>query len=202
MLKEYKTVVKIYGPLMLVEGVEQAKYGHIVDIELGDGSFRHGQILQVENDKVLVLMPDEPKFYAREKMRSRVEGYAAVVVPVVLLVCVMWIGALSYMNVRQRRGEIGLLRAVGVGSGPIAVLFLSKAVLVGLAGAVLGFAAGTAAARHFGPPVFEVAAAKIGPLWACLGWSLAAAPILAVLASALPAMIAVSMDPAEALREE
>jgi len=54
MLKEYKTVVKIYGPLMLVEGVEQAKYGHIVDIELGDGSFRHGQILQVENDKVLV----------------------------------------------------------------------------------------------------------------------------------------------------
>jgi V/A-type H+-transporting ATPase subunit B len=39
---------------MLVESVEQAKYGHIVDIELGDGSIRHGQILQVENDKVLV----------------------------------------------------------------------------------------------------------------------------------------------------
>jgi V/A-type H+-transporting ATPase subunit B len=54
MLKEYKTVSEIYGPLMLVEGVEQAKYGHIVDIELGDGSIRHGQILQVENDKVLV----------------------------------------------------------------------------------------------------------------------------------------------------
>jgi V/A-type H+-transporting ATPase subunit B len=54
MLKEYKTVSEIYGPLMLVEGVEQAKYGHIVDIELGDGSIRHGQILQVEGDKVLV----------------------------------------------------------------------------------------------------------------------------------------------------
>ena len=39
---------------MLVEKVDQAKYGHIVDIELGDGSIRHGQILQVENDKVLV----------------------------------------------------------------------------------------------------------------------------------------------------
>ena len=33
---------------MLVEGVEEAKYGHIVDIELADGSIRHGQILQVE----------------------------------------------------------------------------------------------------------------------------------------------------------
>jgi len=54
MLKEYQTVTKVYGPLMLVEGVEDAKYGHIVDIELGDGSTRHGQILQVENDKVLV----------------------------------------------------------------------------------------------------------------------------------------------------
>ncbi|MGH2270317.1 V-type ATP synthase subunit B [Anaerohalosphaeraceae bacterium U12dextr] len=54
MLKEYKTVSEIYGPLMLVEGVEMAKYGHIVDIELGDGTVRHGQILQVQNDKVLV----------------------------------------------------------------------------------------------------------------------------------------------------
>lgn len=54
MLKEYQTVASISGPLMLVESVEGAKYGHIVDIELGDGSIRHGQILQVENDKVLL----------------------------------------------------------------------------------------------------------------------------------------------------
>ncbi len=53
MLKEYKTVREIAGPLMLVEGVDQAKYGQIVDIEMGDGTIRHGQILQVENDKVL-----------------------------------------------------------------------------------------------------------------------------------------------------
>ena len=54
MLKEYQTVSKIYGPLMLVESVDDAKFGHIVDIEIGDGSIRHGQILQVERDKVLV----------------------------------------------------------------------------------------------------------------------------------------------------
>ncbi len=53
-IKEYQTVTSISGPLMLVEMVDEAKYGHIVDIELGDGSIRHGQILQVENDKVLV----------------------------------------------------------------------------------------------------------------------------------------------------
>ncbi|RKY07198.1 MAG: V-type ATP synthase subunit B [Planctomycetota bacterium] len=54
MLKEYKTVSQVYGPLMLVESVEGAKYGHIVDIEIADGTIRHGQILQVEKDKVLV----------------------------------------------------------------------------------------------------------------------------------------------------
>jgi len=54
MLKEYQTVSSVFGPLMLVESVDEAKYGHIVEIELPDGSTRHGQILQVENDKVLV----------------------------------------------------------------------------------------------------------------------------------------------------
>ena len=53
-IKEYQTVASISGPLMLVEMVDEAKYGHIVDIELRDGSVRHGQILQVEKDKVLV----------------------------------------------------------------------------------------------------------------------------------------------------
>jgi V/A-type H+-transporting ATPase subunit B len=53
-IKEYQTVASISGPLMLVEMVDKAKYGHIVDIELADGSVRHGQILQVERDKVLV----------------------------------------------------------------------------------------------------------------------------------------------------
>jgi len=54
MLKEYQTVASIAGPLMLVEMVDEAKFGHVVEIELADGSIRHGQILQVENDKVLV----------------------------------------------------------------------------------------------------------------------------------------------------
>ena len=36
-IKEYQTVTSISGPLMLVEMVDEAKYGHIVDIEFGDG---------------------------------------------------------------------------------------------------------------------------------------------------------------------
>ncbi|MEN6386155.1 MAG: V-type ATP synthase subunit B [Phycisphaerales bacterium] len=54
MLKEYQTVSSISGPLVLVESVDEARYGEIVEIEIGDGSIRHGQILQVEKDRVLV----------------------------------------------------------------------------------------------------------------------------------------------------
>jgi len=54
MLKEYQTVTDISGPLMLVEQVDNARYGEVVQIELGDGSIRNGQILQVERDKVMV----------------------------------------------------------------------------------------------------------------------------------------------------
>jgi len=53
-LKEYQTVTNISGPLMLIELVDDAKYAHIVEIQLADGSIRHGQILQVERDKALV----------------------------------------------------------------------------------------------------------------------------------------------------
>jgi V/A-type H+-transporting ATPase subunit B len=54
MLKEYRTVKSISGPLMLVESVDGARYGEIVEIELSDGLIRHAQILQVERDKVLI----------------------------------------------------------------------------------------------------------------------------------------------------
>lgn len=53
-LKEYQTVTNITGPLMMVEMVDDARYAHIVEIQLVDGSIRHGQILHVERDKALV----------------------------------------------------------------------------------------------------------------------------------------------------
>ncbi|HBG77440.1 MAG TPA: V-type ATP synthase subunit B [Phycisphaerales bacterium] len=54
MLTEYQTVTSISGPLMLVENVSGARYGEMVEIEICDGTVRHGQILQVDRDKVLV----------------------------------------------------------------------------------------------------------------------------------------------------
>lgn len=54
MLKEYQTVSNIAGPLILVEGVAEARYGEIVTIELSDGSLRNGQILEVDRGNAMV----------------------------------------------------------------------------------------------------------------------------------------------------
>jgi V/A-type H+/Na+-transporting ATPase subunit B len=54
MLKEYKTIVDIAGPLMLVEKVEGIKYGELTEIEMPGGDIRRGQVLEVDRDRALV----------------------------------------------------------------------------------------------------------------------------------------------------
>ncbi|ADD03538.1 H+transporting two-sector ATPase alpha/beta subunit central region [Thermoanaerobacter mathranii subsp. mathranii str. A3] len=56
MLREYKTVREIVGPLMLVEKVEGVKYNELVEIETGSGEIRRGQVLEVNGDKALVQL--------------------------------------------------------------------------------------------------------------------------------------------------
>ncbi|HHT46135.1 MAG TPA: V-type ATP synthase subunit B [Firmicutes bacterium] len=54
MLKEYKTVAEIAGPLMLVENVEGVTYQELTEIELPGGEIRRGQVLEVDGDRALV----------------------------------------------------------------------------------------------------------------------------------------------------
>jgi len=54
MLKEYRTVVEVAGPLMLIERVEGVKYGELAEIEMPGGEIRRGQVLEVDGDKALV----------------------------------------------------------------------------------------------------------------------------------------------------
>jgi ABC-type lipoprotein release transport system permease subunit len=139
---------------------------------------------------------------AREKQRFLVENYFALLMPVVILLCALWVGALAMLNTRERENEIGILRALGFGSGTIAALFLGKAVLAGLAGALAGFWIGTGAAMEYGPDLFKVTEGIVQPDYRVLAWALAAAPLFAALSSFIPAMIAVTQDPAATLRVE
>lgn len=140
---------------------------------------------------------------ARAKQRQMVHGIFALMLPLVVAACAVWIGVLAAMNVRDRQQEIGLLRALGYDAGAICLLFLGKAVLVGLAGAGVGFLLGTTLGLAYGPGVFEITA-KAMIRWepSLLVFACILAPLFAIVASVIPTMIAVTCDPAEALREE
>ena len=133
----------------------------------------------------------------RARLRAEREAFAAVLVPLVVLASGLWIASLAWLNARERRPEIGMLRAIGLGSGAILRLFLGQALALGCIGGVAGYAIGFAGALAwsgagegralFSAPVLVTAAAM--------------APLLTCLASWVPALVASQQDPADVLRE-
>lgn len=56
MIREYKTIEEVAGPLMLVRKVNGVKYDELGEIELPDGSVRRCRVLEVNGDNVLVQL--------------------------------------------------------------------------------------------------------------------------------------------------
>ena len=56
MMKEYRTIHEISGPLMIVEQVEGVTYDELGEIELPDGTLRRCKVLEVNGDKAVVQL--------------------------------------------------------------------------------------------------------------------------------------------------
>ena len=56
MIKEYRTIREVSGPLMIVDGVEGVTYDELGEIQLTDGSVRRCQVLEVNGDKAVVQL--------------------------------------------------------------------------------------------------------------------------------------------------
>ncbi|HPT91559.1 MAG TPA: V-type ATP synthase subunit B [Acetivibrio sp.] len=56
MLKEYRTITEVAGPLMLVKKVEGVKYYELGEIELASGEIRRCRVLEVDGDNALVQL--------------------------------------------------------------------------------------------------------------------------------------------------
>jgi putative ABC transport system permease protein len=138
----------------------------------------------------------------RERLGEQRAGLVRIMVPVVLLGAAIWIFFLILGNVRERQGEIAIMRTVGVGERTIMGIFLFKAALMGVAGSFIGYLLGmTIGAAWEGIPVWS---ADFGQLMspAMVGLVFVGAPALAVVAGWIPAMKAARLDPAVILREE
>ncbi|AHM58028.1 V-type ATP synthase beta chain (plasmid) [Peptoclostridium acidaminophilum DSM 3953] len=53
---EYKTIVEVAGPLMLVKGVENVSYNELAEIELANGDKRRCRVLEIDGGNALVQL--------------------------------------------------------------------------------------------------------------------------------------------------
>ena len=56
MIREYKTIQEISGPLMVVNRVQGVTYDELAEIELSDGSVRRCKVLEVNGDSAVVQL--------------------------------------------------------------------------------------------------------------------------------------------------
>lgn len=51
---DYRTILKVDGPLVVLDNVKFPKYAEIVNVVLGDGTVRKGQVLEINGKKAVV----------------------------------------------------------------------------------------------------------------------------------------------------
>jgi putative ABC transport system permease protein len=134
----------------------------------------------------------------RTDMAARYNRMAGLLVPLCGVVCMAAVALVTWVNCRNRRREIAVLRTIGWTAGRVLRLFVAKAALIGVIGALSGGALSAAVltgARSFGDVALEFDAV----LWVL---SLAGAVVLSVVAAWLPALAASLSDPALILQKE
>ncbi len=139
---------------------------------------------------------------ARENQRLMMNKYGAFIIPLVVLTCLLITGLLFYQNILARTKEIGILKALGISTFAILAMVLAKACILGLAGGLIGFFAGTIVAEYSGSEIFRFTSMNIKPLWTLFYFTVVLFPVLWMLASWIPALVAARIDAARTLSEE
>lgn len=139
---------------------------------------------------------------ARENQRLMMNKYGAFIIPFVILSCLLITGLLFYQNITIRNREIGLLKAMGSSTTKILVLVIAKAFIIGLAGGITGFCTGNLVAEYFGKKIFLFTASDIKPIRNLFWYCILLFPLLWMLASWVPALIASRIDAAKTLSQE
>jgi putative ABC transport system permease protein len=114
---------------------------------------------------------------------------------VALLVGAIGVANIMVISVLERRSEIGLRRALGATKGHIRTQFLSEAILLALAGGVVGIGLGALATAIY---AHVKGWATVIPTDAWAG-GLVATILIGALAGPLPALRAARLNPTEAL---
>jgi putative ABC transport system permease protein len=116
-----------------------------------------------------------------------------------LLASALAVGASSAASVIQRRTEIGLMKALGAGSGTVGSLLAAEQLLLAFVGGGFGYALGIFLARYVGQKIFGASPAFSFLMLAVI---IVLAAVVTLLGSAIPMRRASRYEPAPILRGE
>ena len=133
------------------------------------------------------------------KILSHVSTLLWIVTLAALIAAALAVAATSATTVIERRGEIGIMKAIGATNATVAGLFLAEQLMLAIVGGAIGFVFGAGLARILGASVFGTPAA---PRVILLPVALGIAALVAVIGSLIPLRRAARFDPAPILRGE
>lgn len=140
-----------------------------------------------------------------EAMRAVLVAAGSALAGLVALAGAVLVGLLAWLNVRERRAELAILRTIGLRTGHLLALVLGKAVLTGVVGAVAGCTLAVLVAPLIPGVVVETPAAMaieelLEPRTVLV--AALAAITLGLVAALPPALAAAAQDPATILNRE
>jgi len=131
-------------------------------------------------------------------MLEKVSGFLFALAAITLAVGCFGVVNTMTTSVHERIKDIGIMRAVGASRNQIMKIFFYEAIIVGVAGGLLGYIAGTLLAYIVGPLIFGGVAVTYVPQYFLP--SLALATLIAVIASVYPAFRASRIKVADSFR--
>jgi len=155
-------------------------------------------------DNVNKLLPDAKVVTVKQvvatqtKVNGMMERLSLIFLVIIVVVGGAGIANYMYANVFERRREIGTLMALGAESFTVLRIFLLKALLLGLAGGVGGYAIGTLLAVTLGP---RLAGVPVLPMPVLALWAVLISAGITLAASYFPARRAARLDPCATFQE-
>jgi len=196
---------ELLGSVIIPEGTARHYFGLagpsivVVETKLGAAYLIADQArlaLRPDDPRVLKLeVPQEPK-RVRDEVKTDVDLMFLMLGGLSLVVGAIGIANITLVGVMERKGEIGLRRAIGATRGHIAVQFLLESASMGIIGGIIGASVGViivvAVSAYQGwTPVLDLVVPFLAPL---IGG------VIGLLSGTYPALNAARLEPVEAFR--
>jgi putative ABC transport system permease protein len=195
----YKSLVRFFPVRSFTIGVKATGINRVEEaMGEAEGTFRNIRGLAVTEESNFAMERSDGIAEKAIKSLSYITAAITIVGLITLIGAAIGLMNIMLVAVTERTKEVGLIKAIGGKRSTIHQQFLAEAVLISLAGAVIGIAAGIMLGNLFG---LLLQTAFVIP-WNWIVYGMVICTVVGLAAGLYPALKAARLNPIEALRYE